>query len=121
MGRFINCPSQIKDQLIHFLSYLGFKGVPHNLQHIPSILFLGMEISLSSLFILNPTLMFSLKLSLASLQNFLGKLNWLGAWLSLPIRTLQPFFNLLKVDKMFSSQRILSPEANQALNFVILA
>lgn len=66
---------------------------------------------------LKPTLMFPLKFILTSLQIFLSKLNCLETWLSLPSRSLQPLFDLLKGDKRPSSQRILSLETIQALHF----
>lgn len=111
-------PSQLKDQLIPSLTALGFKIAPHKIQLIPPITFLGTEISLTSIRPLKPTLSFPQKLTLASLQSFLGNLNWLRPWLHLPTSTLQPLFNLLKGDKDPSSPRTLSPEAVQALKSV---
>ena len=82
------------------------------------ITFLGTEISLTSICPLKPTLSFPQKLTLASLQSFLGNLNWLWPWLPLPTSTLQPLFNLLKGDKNPFSLKTLSLEAVQALNSV---
>ena len=93
-------PSQLKDQLIPSLSALGFKIAPHKIQLILPIAFLGTEISLTSICPLKSTLSFPQKLTLTSLQSFLGKLNWLQPWLPLPTSTLQPLFNLLKGEKV---------------------
>jgi hypothetical protein len=104
-------PSQLKDQPIPSLSSLRFKIALHKIQHILPIAFLRTETSLNSVHPLKPTLSFPQKLTLASLQSFLGNLNWLRPWLLLPTSTLQPLFNLLKGDKSPSSLRTLSPKA----------
>ena len=70
-------PSQLKDQLTPSLSVLGFKIAPHKIQLIPPIAFLKTELSLTSICPLNLTLSIPQKLTLASLQRFLGEINWL--------------------------------------------
>lgn len=108
-------PSQLKGQLIPFLTTLGFKIVPHKIQLIVPITFLGTELSLTSIHPLKLTLSFPQKLTLASLQSFSGQPQ---LTLTLPTSTLQLLFNLLKGDKRPSSPRTLSLEAIQALNSV---
>jgi hypothetical protein len=73
-GDFSTTPSQLKDQLVPYLSALGFKISPHKIQLL-HIAFLGTEILLTSISPLKPTLPFPQKLTLAFLQRFLGNLN----------------------------------------------
>jgi hypothetical protein len=113
--------SQLRDQLIPSLYALGLKIAPHKIQLIPSIAFLGTDISLTSICPLKPSLSFPQKLTLTSLQIFFGNLNWLRPWLPLPTSTLLSLFILLKGNKCPCCPRTLSPESVQALNSVNVA
>ncbi|NXB32104.1 POK10 protein, partial [Eulacestoma nigropectus] len=52
------------------------------------------------------------------MQKLLGTINWLRPYLGLTTAQLSPLFNLLKGDLELTSQRKLTPEAEQVLEEV---
>ncbi|RMC20388.1 hypothetical protein DUI87_01237 [Hirundo rustica rustica] len=56
--------------------------------------------------------------SLADVHHLCGSLNWVRPWLGLTTNNLAPLFNLLKGGEELSSPRVLTPEAEKALEKV---
>ncbi|RMC13062.1 hypothetical protein DUI87_10592 [Hirundo rustica rustica] len=109
--------SHALDLTINSLIAAGFELQNEKVQRMPPWRYLGLEISKRT--IVPQKLEIKTKVStLADLHQLCGSLNWVRPWLGLSTEDLAPLFNLLKGGEELSSPRILTLEAELALERV---
>ncbi|RMC00377.1 hypothetical protein DUI87_22985 [Hirundo rustica rustica] len=109
--------SHALDLTINSLIAAGFELQSEKVQRMPPWRYLGLEISKRT--IVPQKLEIKTKVStLADLHQLCGSLNWVRPWLGLSTEDLAPLFNLLKGGEELSSPRVLTPEAELALQKV---
>ncbi|RMC13517.1 hypothetical protein DUI87_08593 [Hirundo rustica rustica] len=109
--------SHALDLTINSLIAAGFELQNEKVQRMPPWRYLGLEISKRT--IVPQKLEIKTKVStLADLHQLCGSLNWVRPWLGLSTEDLAPLFNLLKGGEELSSPRVLTPEAEIALERV---
>ncbi|RMC18006.1 hypothetical protein DUI87_04882 [Hirundo rustica rustica] len=95
----------------------GFELQEEKVQRMPPWKYLGLEIGKQT--IVPQKLAIKTKVSsLADVHQLCGALNWVRPWLGLTTNDLAPLFNLLKGGEEQSSPRVLTPEAEKALEKV---
>ncbi|RMC09744.1 hypothetical protein DUI87_13531 [Hirundo rustica rustica] len=95
----------------------GFELQEEKVQRMPPWKYLGLEIGRRT--IVPQKLAIRTKVSsLADVHQLCGSLNWVRPWLGLTTNDLAPLFNLLKGGEELSSPRVLTPEAEKALEKV---
>ncbi|RMC03807.1 hypothetical protein DUI87_19560 [Hirundo rustica rustica] len=95
----------------------GFELQEEKVQWMPPWKYLGLEIGKQT--IVPQKLAIKTKVSsLADVHQLCGALNWVRPWLGLTTNDLAPLFNLLKGGEELSSPRVLTPEAEKALEKV---
>ncbi|RMB97362.1 hypothetical protein DUI87_26177 [Hirundo rustica rustica] len=95
----------------------GFELQEEKVQRMPPWNHLGLEIGRRT--IVPQKLAIRTKVSsLADVHQLCGSLNWVRPWLGLTTNDLAPLFNLLKGGEELSSPRVLTPEAEKALEKV---
>ncbi|RMC06531.1 hypothetical protein DUI87_15968 [Hirundo rustica rustica] len=95
----------------------GFELQEEKVQRMPPWKYLGLEIGKRT--IVPQKLAIKTKVSsLADVHQLCGALNWVRPWLGLTTNDLAPLFNLLKGGEELSSPRVLTPEAEKALEKV---
>ncbi|RMB93661.1 hypothetical protein DUI87_29890 [Hirundo rustica rustica] len=95
----------------------GFELQEEKVQRMPPWKYLGLEIGRRT--IVPQKLAIRTKVSsLADVHQLCGSLNWVRPWLGLNTNDLAPLFNLLKGGEELSSPRVLTPEAEEALEKV---
>ncbi|RMC18280.1 hypothetical protein DUI87_04162 [Hirundo rustica rustica] len=109
--------SHALDLTINSLIAAGFELQNEKVQRMPPWRYLGLEISKRT--IVPQKLEIKTKIStLADLHQLCGSLNWVRPWLCLSTEDLAPLFNLLRGGEELSSPRVLTPEAEIALERV---
>ncbi|RMC17220.1 hypothetical protein DUI87_05798 [Hirundo rustica rustica] len=102
------------DLTINALIAAGFELQEEKVQRMPPWKYLGLEISKRT--IVPQKLAIKTKVStLVDIHQLCGALNWVRPWLGLTTEDLTPLFNLLKGGEELSSPRVLTPEAEKAL------
>ncbi|RMC19226.1 hypothetical protein DUI87_03832 [Hirundo rustica rustica] len=102
------------DLTINALIAAGFELQEEKVQRMPPWKYLGLEISKQT--IVPQKLAIRTKVStLADVHQLCGALNWVRPWLGLTTKDLAPLFNLLKGGEELSSLRVLTTEAEKAL------
>ncbi|NXR73232.1 POK18 protein, partial [Pycnonotus jocosus] len=95
----------------------GFELQESKIQQMPPWKYLGLEIGKQT--IKPQKLAIKTKIpTLADAHQLCGALNWVRPWLGLTTEDLAPLFNLLKGGEELSSPRVLTPEAQKALEKV---
>ncbi|RMC21110.1 hypothetical protein DUI87_01967 [Hirundo rustica rustica] len=95
----------------------GFELQEEKVQRMPPWKYLGLEIRKRT--IVPQKLAIKTKVSsLVDVHQLCGALNWVRPWLGLTTNDLAPLFNLLKGGEELSSPRVLTPEAEKALEKV---
>ncbi|RMC15261.1 hypothetical protein DUI87_07449 [Hirundo rustica rustica] len=95
----------------------GFELQEEKVQRMPPWKYLGLEIGRRT--IVPQKLAIRTKVSsLADVHQLCGSLNWVRPWLGLTTNDLAPLFNLLKGGEELSSPRVITPEAEKALEKV---
>ncbi|RMC22175.1 hypothetical protein DUI87_03048 [Hirundo rustica rustica] len=95
----------------------GFELQEEKVQRMPPWKYLGLKIGKRT--IVPQKLAIKTKVSsLADVHQLCGALNWVRPWLGLTTNDLAPLFNLLKGGEELSSPRVLTPEAEKALEKV---
>ncbi|RMC21865.1 hypothetical protein DUI87_02736 [Hirundo rustica rustica] len=95
----------------------GFEQQEEKVQRMPAWKYLGLEIGKRT--IVPQKLAIKTKVSsLADVHQLCGALNWVRPSLGLTTNDLAPLFNLLKGGEELSSPRVLTPEAEKALEKV---
>ncbi|RMC18063.1 hypothetical protein DUI87_04942 [Hirundo rustica rustica] len=109
--------SHVLGLTVNALVAAGFELQEEKVQWMPPWKYLGLEIGRRT--IVPQKLAIRTKVSsLADVHQLCGSLNWVRPWLGLTTNDLAPLFNLLKGGEELSSPRVLTPEAEKALEKV---